>query len=232
VARTSAPRSLRAVHKTDVIHHSIPISLALQARAAKPLDASAAPPAQPRTHEKLVRMLIGAHVSKADGLARAIERGVERGCQSIQIFNQSPRMWRPTAYSEDDFAEFREAMSASPIDAVLIHAVYLVNCASADPDIRAKSVASLTHSLRAGARAIEQRAERGQALQTISYEDVLRDKVIVGTPESVTSRLQELIGKLGLNGVLAEPNCGGLIPNAKVMRSLQLMCEQVAPRFR
>jgi alkanesulfonate monooxygenase SsuD/methylene tetrahydromethanopterin reductase-like flavin-dependent oxidoreductase (luciferase family) len=85
---------------------------------------------------------------------------------------------------------------------------------------------------RAGARASEQRAERGQALQTISYEDVLRDKVIVGTPESVTSRLQELIGKLGLNGVLAEPNCGGLIPNAKVMRSLQLMCEQVAPRFR
>jgi alkanesulfonate monooxygenase SsuD/methylene tetrahydromethanopterin reductase-like flavin-dependent oxidoreductase (luciferase family) len=85
---------------------------------------------------------------------------------------------------------------------------------------------------RAGARVSEQRVERGQALQTISYEDVLRDKVIVGTPESVTSRLQELIGKLGLNGVLAEPNCGGLIPNAKVMRSLQLMCEQVAPRFR
>jgi alkanesulfonate monooxygenase SsuD/methylene tetrahydromethanopterin reductase-like flavin-dependent oxidoreductase (luciferase family) len=85
---------------------------------------------------------------------------------------------------------------------------------------------------RAGARAIEQRAERGQALQTIGYEDVLRDKVIVGTPESVTKRLQELIRKLGLNGVLAELNCGGLVANDKVMRSLQLMCEQVAPRFR
>lgn len=85
---------------------------------------------------------------------------------------------------------------------------------------------------RAGARAIEQRAERGQALQTIGYEDVLRDKVIIGTPGSVTARLQELTAKLGLNGVLAELNCGGLIPNDKVMRSLQLMCEQVAPRFR
>ena len=83
-----------------------------------------------------------------------------------------------------------------------------------------------------GARAIEQRAERGQALQTIGYEDVLRDKVIVGTPDSVTKRLQELIRKLGLNGVLAELNCGGLVANDKVMRSLQLMCEQVAPRFR
>ena len=85
---------------------------------------------------------------------------------------------------------------------------------------------------RAGARAIEQRAERGQALQTISYDDALRDKVIVGTPASVAARLQDLTRKLGLNGVLAELNCGGLIPNDKVMRSLQLMCEEVAPRFR
>ena len=85
---------------------------------------------------------------------------------------------------------------------------------------------------RAGARASEQRAERGQALQTIGYEDALRDKVIVGTPGSVAMRLQDLTRKLGLNGVLAELNCGGLIGNEKVMRSLQRMCEQVAPRFR
>ena len=85
---------------------------------------------------------------------------------------------------------------------------------------------------RAGARASEQRAERGQALQTIAYSDALRDKVIVGTPAGVAMRLQDLTRKLGLNGVLAELNCGGLIPNEKVMRSLQLMCEEVAPRFR
>jgi deoxyribonuclease IV len=95
-------------------------------------------------------MLIGAHVSPAGGLFKAIERGVERGCQAIQIFNQSPRMWRPTAYSEEDFAAFREAMDSSQIGAVLIHAVYLLNCASEDPDIRAKSLTSLTHSLRVG----------------------------------------------------------------------------------
>ena len=49
-------------------------------------------------------MLIGAHVSPAGGLDKAIERGTERGCQAIQIFNQSPRTWRPTAYGEEDFA--------------------------------------------------------------------------------------------------------------------------------
>jgi len=95
-------------------------------------------------------MLIGAHVSPAGGLAKAIERGEERGCRAIQIFNQSPRMWRPTAYGEEDYAAFRKAMDSSSIDAVLIHAVYLLNCASEDPDIRAKSLHSLTHSLRVG----------------------------------------------------------------------------------
>jgi deoxyribonuclease-4 len=95
-------------------------------------------------------VLIGAHVSPAGGLPKAIERGVERGCRAIQIFNQSPRMWKPTIYREEDVAAFREAMAASPIDAVLIHAVYLLNCASDDPEIRAKSLESLTHSLRAG----------------------------------------------------------------------------------
>ena len=85
---------------------------------------------------------------------------------------------------------------------------------------------------RPGVRAGEQRAERGQALQTISYEDALRNKVIIGTPGSVAMRLQDLTGKLGLNGVLAELNCGGLLGNEKVMRSLQLMCEEVAPCFR
>jgi deoxyribonuclease IV len=96
-------------------------------------------------------MLIGAHVSQAGGLARAVQRGTERGCKAIQIFNQSPRMWRPTAYSEDDFAEFREAIENSPIEVVLIHAVYLLNCASEDSEIREKSLASLIQSLRVGA---------------------------------------------------------------------------------
>ena len=96
-------------------------------------------------------MLIGAHVSNAGGLPRAVERGVERGCDAIQIFNQSPRMWRPTAYSDDDFAEFGAAMKASPIKAVVIHAVYLLNCATEDRDMREKTLASLIQSLRVGA---------------------------------------------------------------------------------
>ena len=96
-------------------------------------------------------MFIGAHVSTAGGLANAIGRGEERGCESIQIFHQSPRMWRPTRYGPDDFAEFRERIDGSKqVEAVIIHAVYLINCATKDRELRKKSLTSLTHALEIG----------------------------------------------------------------------------------
>jgi deoxyribonuclease-4 len=96
-------------------------------------------------------VLIGAHVSTSGGLAKAVERGTDLGCESIQIFNQSPRMWRPTKYGPEDFAAFHEAIDSSPVEAVVIHAVYLINCATKDRELRKKSLASLTHALRTGA---------------------------------------------------------------------------------
>lgn len=95
-------------------------------------------------------MLVGAHVSTAGGLVKAHGRGVEIGAEAIQVFNQSPRMWRPTRWKDDDVAAFRDLMADGPIRSVAIHAVYLLNCASNDPEVRAKSLASLTHSLRMG----------------------------------------------------------------------------------
>jgi deoxyribonuclease-4 len=96
-------------------------------------------------------MLIGAHVSPAGGPARAVERGSERACRAIQMFNQNPRAWKPTSYTKDQVDAFREAMEASDVQALVIHAVYLLNCASEDAEIRARSVASLAASLQAGA---------------------------------------------------------------------------------
>ncbi|MEA2148581.1 MAG: deoxyribonuclease [Solirubrobacteraceae bacterium] len=96
-------------------------------------------------------MLIGAHVSPAGGPAKAVERGLAVGANAIQIFNQNPRAWKPRAYSADEVAAFRAAMAGSGVDALLIHAVYLLNCASDDAEIRAKSLRSLVASLQAGA---------------------------------------------------------------------------------
>ena len=96
-------------------------------------------------------MLIGAHVSPAGGPANAIARGEERACTAIQFFNQSPRAWRPRVYSEEEVARYHEAIAGSEVDALLIHAVYLLNCASEDPEIRDKSLAALISALDAGA---------------------------------------------------------------------------------
>jgi deoxyribonuclease-4 len=95
-------------------------------------------------------VLIGAHVSPAGGPANAIARGVEKGCRAIQIFNQNPRAWRPTVYSDEQVAAYREARRASKVDALLIHAVYLLNAASDDREIRDKTRTSLIASLQAG----------------------------------------------------------------------------------
>lgn len=95
-------------------------------------------------------MLIGAHVSPAGGPAKAVERGLERGARAIQIFNQNPRAWKPRDYSAEEVAEFRAAMAACEVDALLIHAVYLLNCASEDETIRANTLRSLIASLQAG----------------------------------------------------------------------------------
>lgn len=96
-------------------------------------------------------MLIGAHVSPAGGPAKAVARGVQRGARAIQIFNQNPRAWKPREYSPEEVAGFRAAMADSDVDALLIHAVYLLNCASDDATIRANSLRSLIASLDAGA---------------------------------------------------------------------------------
>jgi alkanesulfonate monooxygenase SsuD/methylene tetrahydromethanopterin reductase-like flavin-dependent oxidoreductase (luciferase family) len=83
-----------------------------------------------------------------------------------------------------------------------------------------------------GARATENRAERGQRLQQISWDEVIRSKVIVGTPTMVADRLAQLQQELGLSGILAEMNCGMRISHHRVMNSLQMMCREVIPHFR
>jgi deoxyribonuclease-4 len=97
-------------------------------------------------------MLIGAHVSPAGGPANAVARGEERGAEAIQFFNQNPRAWRAREYSDEEVEAFHAALGASPVRATVFHAVYLINCASEDPEIRDKSLRSLTVALRAGAQ--------------------------------------------------------------------------------
>jgi deoxyribonuclease IV len=92
-------------------------------------------------------MLFGAHVSAAGGISNAIDRVEEIGGNAVQVFTQSPRMWRPTAHSEDEVARFRKRREQARVRHVSCHALYLVNLASRDRELRRKSFEALTATM-------------------------------------------------------------------------------------
>jgi alkanesulfonate monooxygenase SsuD/methylene tetrahydromethanopterin reductase-like flavin-dependent oxidoreductase (luciferase family) len=95
-----------------------------------------------------------------------------------------------------------------------------------------EAIARLKDSMsRPGTRAIESRAQRLQRLENLTYDEALQGQVLIGTPASVIERLRDLQDELGLDGILAELNTGGLIPHAKVMSAMRLLCAEVMPRF-
>ena len=96
-------------------------------------------------------MLYGAHVSSSGGISTAIDRAEELGCDAVQIFTQSPRMWRPTEHDEEQVARFRARREEAGIEAVVCHALYLVNLAGADRELQRKSVTAMRASLETAA---------------------------------------------------------------------------------
>ncbi len=93
-------------------------------------------------------MNVGAHVRGGGQLVPSLEFGVEIGATSIQIFTQSPRMWKPSQYAPEVLATFREAQAKHPtITDTFCHATYLINLASAELELYEKSVECLTHNL-------------------------------------------------------------------------------------
>jgi alkanesulfonate monooxygenase SsuD/methylene tetrahydromethanopterin reductase-like flavin-dependent oxidoreductase (luciferase family) len=84
---------------------------------------------------------------------------------------------------------------------------------------------------RAGGEVALQRLKRVERLEALTFDEALATQVICGTPDSFTARLKEVREELGLDGILAELNCGGQIPHEGVLRALRLMCQEVKPRF-
>jgi alkanesulfonate monooxygenase SsuD/methylene tetrahydromethanopterin reductase-like flavin-dependent oxidoreductase (luciferase family) len=75
------------------------------------------------------------------------------------------------------------------------------------------------------------RMRRVDQLRSLRYEDGLENHALVGTPAAVAEKLSTLQNEIGLSGILAELNCGGLIPHQKVLTAMRLLCEEVKPRF-
>jgi alkanesulfonate monooxygenase SsuD/methylene tetrahydromethanopterin reductase-like flavin-dependent oxidoreductase (luciferase family) len=136
---------------------------------------------------------------------------------------------------------WREAGHAGEPDVSLRVPVYVADtkeAALADPEasfmrqfkrLSGQLAASLTA---AGADQLESRAERAQGLQSLDWQQVLNERVAVGTPEMVVERIELLRDTLQVNTVIGEFNAGEQLPAEKIERSLQLFCERVVPAFR
>ena len=90
---------------------------------------------------------IGAHLSIAGGLYKAIESIVAKGGNCLQIFSSSPRMWLASLPAKDQVDKFRTLVKQHNIDPIFIHAKYLINLASDKPELLKKSIASLKYDL-------------------------------------------------------------------------------------
>ena len=92
-------------------------------------------------------MQIGAHVSSSGGIHTAIDRAVAIGAESVQVFTQSPRTWRPTNHDPATFELFRRRRAEAGIDGTLCHALYLCNLAAPDDAVYEKSVAAMCNTM-------------------------------------------------------------------------------------
>jgi deoxyribonuclease IV len=92
-------------------------------------------------------MLFGAHVSAAGGISKAIDRIEEIGGTALQVFTQSPRRWKPTEHAPEEVARFRKRRRQARVRHVACHALYLVNLASRDAEVRARSFDALVATM-------------------------------------------------------------------------------------
>src|SRR5258705_13678001 len=93
-------------------------------------------------------LLLGAHVSAAGGVPEAPPRGAAIGATAMQLFTKMANRWAERECVDEECASFRERLAASSIAATMAHDSYLINLASPDPVLRARSIASFVAELR------------------------------------------------------------------------------------
>jgi deoxyribonuclease-4 len=85
-------------------------------------------------------MRFGAHVRAGTGLLPALARGADIGAEVVQVFTQSPRMWKPSQYAAELLDAYRRAQDQHPtVVSTFCHATYLINLASPDDVVATKS---------------------------------------------------------------------------------------------
>ena len=91
--------------------------------------------------------LLGAHMSVAGGVPRAVDRAVAHRCEALQIFAKNANQWRGRVLQADEIREFRAKVKASGIWPVVSHASYLINLATTSRELRRQSLDAMGDEL-------------------------------------------------------------------------------------
>lgn len=94
-------------------------------------------------------MRLGCHIKISGGLVKAVDRAVERGCETMQVFVSNPRGWRQSDILPADIADFRERCAEADIRPVFVHTIYLINLASPSDEVWEKSIKTLLMNMKA-----------------------------------------------------------------------------------
>lgn len=147
-------------------------------------------------------MLIGAHVSTAGGLYMAAQNANRIGAQAFQFFGASPRQWQAKIPEKTEIEKYQAEMKKYKLGPVFLHAAYLVNLASPDEIIRAKSLLSLTAHLKI-AEAI---GAEGLIFHIGSGKEVPKDEAMNHVVEGVKKVLKDVSGQ---TKIILENSAGG-----------------------
>ena len=98
--------------------------------------------ASPRYPKQMPRKRIGVHLGTSGGCHTAVQRAVEAGANTFQIFSSSPRTWKAGPVKPEDARQMREGLAAHDIDPLVTHASYLINLCSHSETVRANSTAA------------------------------------------------------------------------------------------
>ena len=129
---------------------------------------------------------LGAHLSIAGGLPRAVDRAEASGCEALQIFTKSAGQWRARPLPADEIARFRARVAETGIRPVVAHNSYLINVAAASPDLRAQSIAALGEELdRAEALGLD-----GLVMHPGSYTSGTEDRGLMLIADAVSGLLR------------------------------------------
>ncbi|MCL4367072.1 deoxyribonuclease IV [Patescibacteria group bacterium] len=143
---------------------------------------------------------IGAHVSSAGGLEKSFDKALEIGAECTQIFISPPQQWLEKTHPQEEIDRYTKKAAETQIGPNFIHATYLTNLASANPDFVRKAISWLVYS--------QKTAEKLRIAGTIFHIGSAKEKTTQEAVQQVISNIQQILSQTGQVNLILETSAG------------------------